>query len=1055
MQNVLNFSLNEINIGCGCSACANNDSTNTTYKYSMNNNDEQVIDSSAPSGMAGKEEFGSYLTDGYWQDAYSQYGTQWANANYEGWSKTNLTFSIGNWYSNSEKAGIRDAFDQWSDVTNLNFSEVGSGGDIYFDAPQGGDSGRAYASVGFGLSGGVATINGPIRVMIDYDSGNFGSDATDLGNYALTTAIHEIGHAIGLGHSGWYNAGQGNPNYNNDGQWINDTRQYSLMSYWSASNSGANHQGEYSSTPMLMDIYAVQTLYGADNSTRSGNTTYGFNSNAGRDQFDFTVNVEPVVAIWDGGGTDTLDVSGWSMAQIINLEAGSFSNVGGGTGNLAIAYGATIENARGGGGADTIYGNDSDNVLLGGAGNDTFYGSAGDDTINGQGGGADEVIYSYDISAFLIDLVNGSSFTFSHIADGWTDTLTNVENYVLDSISYSYNQILELASEIQTITFDMDWSGGNYSVDLEEEAVTTLSGSDLGYNGNNNDQVSLDRSEYGLVVEILDSNMPDDLTITAGISDDTIKILGQNHVLSTVAINAGDGEDFIVMGVRSDDIINGEDGNDNISAASGNDIINGGAGDDYIHAGNGDDMINGGEGEDEIIGGLGTDTITFEGATQKVEVRLANNWVRNDGFGNGETIANIENLFGSAQIDELYGDDNANELRGFGGDDVLLGFGSNDLLIGGDGSDVLDGGDGVDTVTFADATEGVSLTMSTNTVSNDGFGNSEVIRDIENIIGSDYNDTIYASNQDNDIRTGNGNDYIFTGQGKDFVDAGDGIDTASFAGANQSVVVNLANEWARDDGHGNGEHLRGIENLHGSSQTDQFFGDAQDNELYGYGGDDFLFGGGGNDYINGGGGKDVIDGEGGNDTASFDGATQTVKVNLDNQWVADDGFGNGEKIRNIQNLDGSDQTDQFFGDSQDNVFRGYDGDDFLFGGAGSDTLIGGAGTDVLRGQGGSDIFGFTSFDGSVDQIKDFTVTGGSSDQINITDLLSGFSQGSSDLNNFARLINQNSATADLQVNADGQGTDFVTIAHLRGSDFNGLSIDDLSSNIITNETLIA
>ena len=39
--------------------------------------------------------------------------------------------------------------------------------------------------------------------------------------------------------------------------------------------------------------------------TRTGDTVYGFNSTAGHDAYDFTVNTNPVIAIWDAGAVTT------------------------------------------------------------------------------------------------------------------------------------------------------------------------------------------------------------------------------------------------------------------------------------------------------------------------------------------------------------------------------------------------------------------------------------------------------------------------------------------------------------------------------------------------------------------------------------------------------------------------------------------------------------------------------------------------------------------------------------------------------------------------------
>jgi serralysin len=158
-----------------------------------------------------------------------------------------------------------------------------------------------------------------------------------------------------------------------------------VMSYFNESNTGANFAGGYASVPLLDDIAAAQLEYGANMSTRTGDTVYGFHSTADRSWFDATAG-RLIFAVWDAGGNDTFDFSGYASNQVIDLRQGFFSNVGGLIGNVAVAKGADIENAIGGSGADTLNGNGLDNVLQGGGGADSIAGGAGADTISDTAG---------------------------------------------------------------------------------------------------------------------------------------------------------------------------------------------------------------------------------------------------------------------------------------------------------------------------------------------------------------------------------------------------------------------------------------------------------------------------------------------------------------------------------------------------------------------------------------------------------------------------------------------------------------------------------------------
>ena len=200
--------------------------------------------------------------------------------------------------------------------------------------------------------------------------------------------MHELLHAIGLDHPGDYNGDSAD--YETGALFQQDSHQYTVMSYWLATATGADHEDGgvvyYASTPLLFDVSALQYLYGANMATRSGDTVYGFNSTADRGEFNLALHPRAVFTIWDGGGKDTLDLSGYSTASRIDLNAGAFSDAGGLTSNISIAYNVVIENAVGGAGADVIAGNDAANRISGGGGADRIRGAGGFDVVRGDGG---------------------------------------------------------------------------------------------------------------------------------------------------------------------------------------------------------------------------------------------------------------------------------------------------------------------------------------------------------------------------------------------------------------------------------------------------------------------------------------------------------------------------------------------------------------------------------------------------------------------------------------------------------------------------------------------
>ncbi|WP_122869852.1 serralysin family metalloprotease [Pseudomonas viridiflava] len=300
------------------------------------------------------------------------------------------TFSA---FNAQQKAQAVLSMQSWADVAKVTFTQAASGGDghmTFGNYSDGSSGGAAFAY----LPSGNSRYDGQSWYLTN---NSYTVNLTpDNGNYGRQTLTHEIGHSLGLSHPGDYNAGEGNPTYN-DVSYAEDTRGYSVMSYWSESNTDQNFvkggSPTYSSGPLMDDIAAIQQLYGANMSTRAGDTVYGFNSTAGRDFYSATSASSKVVfSVWDGGGKDTLDFSGFTQNQKINLNEASFSDVGGMVGNVSIAKGVLVENAVGGSGNNLLVGNAAANDLKGGAGNDIIYGGGGADSLWG-GAGADIFVF--------------------------------------------------------------------------------------------------------------------------------------------------------------------------------------------------------------------------------------------------------------------------------------------------------------------------------------------------------------------------------------------------------------------------------------------------------------------------------------------------------------------------------------------------------------------------------------------------------------------------------------------------------------------------------------
>jgi Ca2+-binding RTX toxin-like protein len=413
-------------------------------------------------------------------------------------------------------------------------------------------------------------------------------------------------------------------------------------------------------------------------------------------------------------------------------------------------------------------------------------------------------------------------------------------------------------------------------------------------------------------------------------------------------IDGGLGEDWM-FGGDDQDVVDGGNNNDSIFGGSGNDIlyggqnkdtILGGAGDDTIYGEDGSDWIDGGQGVDQIEGGQGDDII-FAGDDD--DIVSGNNGIDIIYGQNGDDTIygglGDDMLYGRLDDDTIYGEEGNDTINGnqgqdqiFGGagDDILRGGLDNDTIYSGQGNNLVDGGQGVDLLTYELSGDSIAIDLDMNSSTIGSSLYTDSVTNIENVTGSDFDDSIKGSSLDNALEGRAGDDLIIGRAGNDTLSGGQGIDTI-YGGTGE------------DDISGD----EGDDILYGWKGSDVIDGGAGNDTLYGEEDDDLIYSGQGNNTIDGGQGIDLL-------TYELSGDSITIDLDTNSSTVGSSLY--TDSVTNIENVTGSETDDSIKGNSLDNVLEGRAGDDLIIGRAGNDTLSGGQGIDTIYGGTGKMIF---------------------------------------------------------------------------------------------------
>lgn len=584
--------------------------------------------------------------------------------------------------------------------------------------------------------------------------------------------------------------------------------------------------------------------------------------------------------------------------------------------------------------------------IIGTAGNDSvatlasFAPTFRAESIDGLGG-TDTISYASSAAGVTISLAGGPGS--GGFAQG--DTLANIENLTGssygDSLSGSAandglkggdgNDVINAGDGNDSASGDAgndDLKGG-----IGSDTIYGGSGGDKLDGGSGTDTLSYYLTDNGALASTgVNVNLAD-ASVSGGDAASDVIVLGTFENLE------GTNQADVLRGDGFANVLTGNGGADALYGAGGDDTLYGGVGDDAVlDGGDGNDTTYGGDGIDNIVGGIGADTLRGE-------------------LGN-------DVIHGGADNDILDGGDGNDALYGEGGTDTVNGGSGNDTVYASTvGEDTIDGGADNDTVNFGGAASAVTADLT---------NAAHKLANIENIVGTAYDDALKGTAAINVIDGGVGDDSIEGGAGADALDGGLGTDLLSYAGSTvgtnfqsgyvgQSMVnlavivaavdrtldgvdVSLLNGTAAN-ADAAGDVISNFENLRGSAFADRLRGSASSTTVYGGAGADVIYGGGGDDRLYGEDGEDIIYGEAGADKI-YGGNDRDIL------------FGDGE-------------SDELYGGAGNDVLDAGNAGDYLDGGTGDDIMIGGLGADhyvVARNSGLDTIYNYDS-DGALDSVS--------------------------------------------------------------------------------------
>ncbi len=706
--------------------------------------------------------------------------------------------------------------------------------------------------------------------------------------------------------------------------------QFGKDFYWGDDDNNTVSGGEDDDT--LFGNGGEDTLSGGDDDDK----VHGGDGNddlSGDDGDDFMTGGRGSDDIDGGKGNDTTsyrEAEGWVWVDLRDGWAKEHhgERVGDGRGNEVLSKDIynSIERSTGSKFSDIFYGDDNDNEFWGLEGNDIFKPLKGYDKMDG-GGGTDTMSYESADGWVKVDLRKGTveEHYKNRSGDGSEDEVIsrdsskNIEN----ATGSVFDDIL-IGSE-----------GDNELKGLDgDDIFKPLGGNNKVYGGLGTDMLDYSSAEGWVWVDLEKQwaqKYNDDRT-GDGSGDEFI-----NKDISKSVENAI-GTDFkdILAGNNKDNKLEGRGGDDTFKGTRGDDILDGDGGTDTVDY------------SSEKVGGWVWVDLSEGWARKYIGERIGDGTGKDNKIHSTDTLISIETINGTGYNDILYGDENGNTINGLDGDDIIKGRDGDDYLIGGDGDDDMYGGkgfnimiagkgfnrmlgdndrdEGKNTVDFSLVEIGVLLDLDETVIYESGYVHDDSrpggppppppdgdyddspgkhhiapyegrLFNIDDLIGSEYNDVLYADDFDNTIWGNDGEDYIEGRGGNDVL----------YGGKDKDEIY----------GNGGEDTIRGGDHddtIYGGDDSDTISGDNGKDTISGNAHNDVIRGGNGNDKISGGLGNDEIHGDAGNDilygddkrsSQATDGGVDTFVLSTGEDTIKDFYASEGDSLKISRSIFGS------------------------------------------------------------------------------------------------------------------------------------------------------